>query len=109
MLNDAGYGTNGEKVIETLGYVREMVDAPKQFSEADIACLWYGTNEMTTLFKPGDVVQMSTNRFVLVNTNAAFVFVIQAFRSIQIQTGSGNDDTMLKPGEFEVYVPPKVH
>jgi hypothetical protein len=86
-----------------------MEDAPKQFSAADIACLWYGTNKTTTLFKVGDVVQVSTNRFVLGNTNAAFVFVIQAFRSIQIQPGGGNDDTMLKPGEFEVYVPPKIH
>jgi hypothetical protein len=110
MLNENGYGTNGEQVIETPQYAREWAGSPYPFSKYDLACFWYGTNRTERLIP--EFMLLPGGKMVGVmgkGPYAEFSLVILAFWQIQIFPAGGNDDTLLKPGEFGVFVPPKIH
>jgi hypothetical protein len=111
MLNEAGFGTNGEQVIETAGIVREWENAPNQFNNFDIGCFWYGTDKTTTLVDATGYRPLPNNNVMLVGTNSVGVFavVMWVFDRIEIHPSGGDDDFLLKPGEFGVFVPPKIH
>ena len=104
MLNEAGYGSNNEQVIEVSANARELEGAPK-FSGSGIGCFWYGTNKTTRL------LPILTDSLAIEKTNSSviFAYVMWGFETIGVRPAGGDNDFLLKQGEFGVLVPSRIH
>jgi len=112
MLDVAGFGTNGEGIVRVSPrFVIENTNSIAKFSAFAVAFECYGKNDMPIFlpisFPPNSDRPVTSSGFP--NDIRVFAYVGWAFSKIGLPPAYLSDDVILKPGEFAVFVPQKIH